>query len=65
MGYLAKTEDISYENMKRAVIYGSTIASFAVESFSIDRIRDLSTLEIKDRFNEFKHLSDFSSIWVN
>jgi sugar/nucleoside kinase (ribokinase family) len=62
MGYLAKTEDLSYENMKRAVIYGSTIASFSVESFSIDRIRDLSTLEIKDRFNEFKHLSDFSSI---
>ncbi len=62
MGYLAKTEDLSYENMKRAVIYGSTIASFTVESFSIDRIRDLSTLEIKDRFNEFKHLSDFSSI---
>ncbi len=62
MGYLAKTEDLSYESMKRAVIYGSTIASFAVESFSIDRIRDLSTLEIKDRFNEFKHLSDFTSI---
>jgi hypothetical protein len=48
--------------MKRAVIYGSTIASFTVESFSIDRIRDLSALEIKDRFNEFKRLSDFSSI---
>jgi sugar/nucleoside kinase (ribokinase family) len=62
MGYLAKTEDLSYENMKRAVIYGSTIASFTVESFSIDRIRDLSALEIKDRFNEFKHLSDFTSI---
>jgi len=62
IGYLAKTEDLSYENMKRAVIYGSTIASFTVESFSIDRIRDLSALEIKDRFNEFKRLSDFSSI---
>ncbi len=62
IGYLAKTEDLSYENMKRAVIYGSTIASFTVESFSIDRIRDLSVLEIKDRFNEFKRLSDFSSI---
>jgi len=62
IGYLAKTEDLSYENLKRAVIYGSTIASFTVESFSIDRIRDLSALEIKDRFNEFKRLSDFSSI---
>jgi sugar/nucleoside kinase (ribokinase family) len=62
IGYLSKTEDHSYENMKRAVIYGSTIASFAVESFSIERIRDLSTFEIKDRFNEFKRLSEFSSI---
>jgi sugar/nucleoside kinase (ribokinase family) len=61
-GYLAKTEDISYENLKRAVIYGSTVASFTVESFSIERIRDLSALEIKDRFNEFKHLSDFTSV---
>jgi sugar/nucleoside kinase (ribokinase family) len=62
IGYLSKTEDHSYENMKRAVIYGSTIASFTVESFSIERIRDLSTFEIKDRFNEFKRLSEFSSI---
>lgn len=62
IGYLAKTEDLSYENMKRAVIYGSTIASFAVENFSIERIRDLSALEIKDRFNEFKQLSEFTSI---
>jgi sugar/nucleoside kinase (ribokinase family) len=60
IGYLAKSDDLSYENMKRAVIYGSTVASFTVESFSIERIRDLSALEIKDRFNEFKHLSDFS-----
>lgn len=60
-GYLARTEDLSYENMKRAVIYGSTVASFAVEKFSIERIRDLSMLEIKDRFNEFKRISEFSS----
>jgi sugar/nucleoside kinase (ribokinase family) len=62
IGHLARTEDLSYENMKRAVIYGSTIASFAVESFSLDRMRDLSTFEIKDRFNEFKRLSEFTSI---
>lgn len=61
IGYLAKTEDLSYENMKRAVIYGSTIASFTVENFSLDRIRDLSAFEIKDRFNDFKQLSVFTS----
>jgi sugar/nucleoside kinase (ribokinase family) len=61
IGYLAKTEDLSYENMKRAVIYGSTVASFTVENFSLDRIKDLSSIEIKDRFNEFKQLSVFTS----
>jgi sugar/nucleoside kinase (ribokinase family) len=60
IGYLSKTEDNSYENMKRAVIYGSTIASFTVESFSLERIRDLTAFEIKDRFNEFKRFSEFS-----
>jgi sugar/nucleoside kinase (ribokinase family) len=61
IGYLAKTDDISYENMKRAVIYGSAIASFAVEKFSLEGIRDLSYIEIKDRFNEFKRFSSFES----
>lgn len=61
IGYLAKTGDLSYENMKRAVIYGSTIASFTVENFSLERIKDLSAFEIKDRFNEFKQLSVFTS----
>lgn len=59
IGYLAKTDDMSYENMKRAVIFGSTIASFCVEKFSLDGTRDLSHLEIKDRFNEFKRFSAF------
>lgn len=61
-GYLAKTDDTSYENMKRAVIYGSTIASFCVEKFSLDGIRELTHLEIQDRFNEFKKFSDFQAI---
>lgn len=60
-GYLAKTDDISYENMKRAVIYGSTIASFSVEKFSLDGIRNLSHLQIMDRYNEFKRFSAFEA----
>lgn len=59
IGYLAKTDDLSYENMKRAVVFGSTVASFCVEKFSLDGLRDLSTFEIKDRFNEFKRFSAF------
>jgi sugar/nucleoside kinase (ribokinase family) len=61
IGYLAKTDDISYENMKRAVVYGSTIASFSVEKFSLEGIRDLSVFEIKDRFNDFKRFSSFDA----
>jgi sugar/nucleoside kinase (ribokinase family) len=59
IGYIAKTDDISFENMKRAVIFGSTIASFCVEKFSLEGTRDLSHLEIKDRFNEFTRFSTF------
>ena len=59
IGYIAKTDDISFENMKRAVIYGSTIASFCVEKFSLEGTRDLSHLQIKDRFNEFTRFSTF------
>ncbi len=62
IGYLAKTDDLSYENMKRAVIFGSTVASFCVEKFSLDGLRDLSHLEIKDRFNEFKRFSAFEAV---
>ncbi len=59
IGWIAKTDDLSEENLKCAVIYGSTLASFCVEMFSIDRIKDLSHLEIKDRFLEFRALSHF------
>ena len=58
-GYLYKTNDLSFENMKRAVIYGSTMASFCVEKFSTRGLEDLSTLQIHDRFIEFKELSAF------
>ncbi|MGH2574182.1 MAG: PfkB family carbohydrate kinase, partial [Ignavibacteria bacterium] len=60
IGYIAKTDDLSYDNLKRAVIYGSAVASFAVEKFSLDGIKDLSQIEIKDRFNEFISFSAFS-----
>jgi sugar/nucleoside kinase (ribokinase family) len=62
IGYIAKTDDLSYENMKRAVVYGSTVASFCVEKFSLDGLRDLSHLEIRDRFNEFKRFSAFEPV---
>lgn len=59
IGWLARTEDISPNNLKRAVIYGSTLASFCVEKFSIDNLRDLNYLKIHDRFLSFMDLSHF------
>jgi len=59
IGWIARTDDFSEENMKRAVIYGSTLASFCVERFGLDRFKDLTTLEVKDRFHEFRELSRF------
>lgn len=58
-GYLHKTSDFSFDNMKRAVIYGSTMASFCVEKFSTKGLEDLSTLLIHSRFLEFRDLSTF------
>lgn len=52
MGWLAKTDDMSEKNLKLAVIYGSAMASLAVEKFSLDGIRNLSPERIMNRFNE-------------
>ena len=58
-GYLHQTEDLSFENLKRAVIYGSAMASFCVEQFSTKGIEELTSLRIHDRFLEFLELSKF------
>lgn len=62
MGWLAKTDDMSEKNLKLAVIYGSAMASLAVEKFSLDGIRNLSPERIMNRFNEFKKLTHFEEI---
>jgi len=58
-GYLAKTGDISFENMKTAVIYGSTLASFCVEKFGTERMQHLTDKEIYKRLDQFKSLTQF------
>jgi len=60
MGYLASTNDVSFENMKRAVIYGSAAASFCVEKFGTQRLEELSKAEINERVKEFVKLVDFT-----
>lgn len=57
IGYIHKTSDVNFENLKRAVIYGSTMASFCVEKFSTKGIEDLSNIEIQSRYVEFLELS--------
>jgi sugar/nucleoside kinase (ribokinase family) len=59
VGYLAKTGDISFENMKSAVIAGSAMASFCVEKFGTERLMNLSQDEIYDRIMEFVNLVNF------
>lgn len=56
VGWLDKTKDISFDNMKRAIIYGSTMASFCVEKFGTERLRNLTPKEIQARVNQFIHL---------
>ena len=58
-GYIAKTGDTSFENMKNAVIYGSTLASFCVEKFGTERMENLSNQEVHKRLQQFKNLTQF------
>jgi sugar/nucleoside kinase (ribokinase family) len=59
MGWIAKTDDTSFENMRRAVIYGSAMASFCVEKFSIQRLTELNPEMIEARVREFGQLVHF------
>ena len=56
IGYLAKTDNISFENMKRAVIWGSVMASFTVEKFGTERIAELTNNDINERLKKFMSL---------
>ena len=62
LGYLAATGNRSPEAMKQAIVFGSVMASFAVEAFSLDRLRILDYKEIQMRFSEFKRLTYFEDI---
>jgi len=58
-GYLAQTNNISFENMKNAVIYGSTLASFCVEKFGTERMQHVSKNDVEKRLLQFKALTQF------
>ncbi len=59
IGYLAESGDLSFENMKRAIIAGSALASFTVEKFGTERLMNLTREEIDNRIQQFVELSQF------
>jgi sugar/nucleoside kinase (ribokinase family) len=59
IGYLAKTDDTSFGNMKRAIIYGSAMASFCVEKFGTERMKEITHADIENRYQQFVELAKF------
>ncbi|OGC07273.1 sugar kinase [candidate division WOR-1 bacterium RIFOXYA2_FULL_36_21] len=62
MGYLSRTGDVSLSSIKKAMVIGSTMASFNIEDFSLERMRKLVVREIFDRFSEFRRFSEFEAL---
>lgn len=64
IGYLARTNDLSFENLKRAIIVGSAMASFTVEKFGTEALQHLTPIQIHNRIQEFVKLSSFEMKWL-
>lgn len=62
MGYIAKTDDTSFENMKRGIIYGSAMASFCVEQFSVEALKSVNAAQINERLQRFVELVNFDLV---
>lgn len=58
-GFLASTDDVSFENMKKAIVHGSNLASFCVEKFGTERMENLSKNDVSSRLLQFKELTQF------
>lgn len=59
MGYLASQGDLSDASLRRALVYGSVMASFSVEEFGLSRLLRVEKREIEERFKEFKAMTHF------
>lgn len=59
MGYLASTGDLSLDNFKKAIAYGTVVASFTVEKFGLERLREISLQDIEERLELFRKISTF------
>ena len=65
MGYLARSGSLDLAAMRRAIVVGSVLASYAVEKFSLDRLRELGPHEIRARYAEFRRLAHFDDLDVD
>ncbi|MXZ36646.1 MAG: sugar kinase, partial [Acidobacteria bacterium] len=61
VGYQARSKALNDESLRQAVIYGSAMASFNVEDFSLNRLRTLKASDIRRRFLQFKELTHFEA----
>ncbi len=59
LGYLASRAEVTDRDLRRAIIFGSVLASFTVEKFSLDRLREITLNEVYDRYQEFRKLTHF------
>ena len=62
IGYLASTDDISFDNMKRAIINGSAMASFCVEKFGTEKLLSITKQDVEDRIEQFVALANFDMV---
>jgi hypothetical protein len=62
MGYLTRVRDVGPQAIRRAMFYGSVMASFCVEDYSLDRLRSLSEGEIEGRYRAFRDLTHFEDV---
>lgn len=63
IGYLSQTEDVSFENMKRALIVGSAVASFCVEKFGTERLEEITQEDLQKRIQQFIELANFDMVY--
>ena len=59
MGYLAERDQYDADTLKRALAYGIVVASFTVEDFSLDRMREIERTDIESRMRDYKKMLDF------
>jgi len=62
LGYLASCRDVNDRELRRAIIFGSVLASFTVEKFSLDRLREITLADIQERYRAFRALTHFEDL---